>query len=890
MSPRHGSRPRPIAQVLAVGVGTGLVAAGALGLLDALWSWRSAAQFTPGVLTRLRFVLYSGVAHAAAGAAIGLAAGIVVATLRATRLGDLARFAVADHAARRARDPRLALAGLAITIAALPCIAAALVVGFKLALPALATRKAMDLVVVVSMGVAVAAIAAALPVAFVVGRLLEAALQQLPPRAARPLSWIGAPAIAAGGMIAVGLAAWAYRDWQTAQLLPLRGPVVAVLAVAAAVPASRAAARTVDFIAIVTRRTRIALYAALPVALYLVLIVLSSERVLKAATAYTGLAGPITRDLRAPFDWDRDGYARILGGGDCDDSDPEIHPGAAEIPGDGIDQNCIGGDAVVTPRTAADVGFVPVPPSVPKDFDVLLITIDTTRADHLGAYGYARPTSPQIDRLAADGVVFDHGWAHAPSTRYSMPAILTGRLPLDVHYDYSMNWPGLAPDADTIAKELKPLGFVTGAITNYDYFDEFRRMNMGIDEYDNEDKRLHTGVPGKGPEETHGSSSKQQSDKAIAFVDRHAGQRWFLWVHYYDPHASYEPHAEVPSFGTSDVDLYDGEIRFTDLHIGRLLDELRAKGLYDKTVVVLTGDHGEGFGEHDITRHGYNLYAAQTKVPLIVRVPGLPARHSPTPAGHVDIMPTLVDLAGGEAKAEMMGDSLVPELAGPAGDRARTIFQQLSYENQHEMRAAVDERCHVIYNVSPDTSWEAYRVDDDPGETADLTGDDCGDTRSALEVWYDRSTVPAGAADALVATRPAIANPVDAQLGAFAKLLGVDVPARAKPGETIALVWTFEATAAVPDHGWKVFVHLESPAKAMVANGDHAPARPFEWWHAGDLVHYTTKLTIPKTASLGAYTVYVGLFDRDSARAPVSGTTKPVKDDAIAAATIEVAR
>src|SRR4030095_9964181 len=105
-------------------------------------------------------------------------------------------------------------------------------------------------------------------------------------------------------------------------------------------------------------------------------------------------------------------------------------------------QNCIGGDASVK-RTPEDVAFAPVPPSVPSDFRVLLITIDTVRADPLGMYGYHRKTSPNLDALAKDGTVFEHGWAHAPSTRYSIPAILTGRLPLDRRFGTSIGgWPG----------------------------------------------------------------------------------------------------------------------------------------------------------------------------------------------------------------------------------------------------------------------------------------------------------------------------------------------------------------------------------------------------------------------------------------------------------------
>ncbi len=409
-------------------------------------------------------------------------------------------------------------------------------------------------------------------------------------------------------------------------------------------------------------------------------------------------------------------------------------------------------------------------------------------------------------------------------------------------------------------------------------------MDQGFAEYDNEDAKLHTAVPGSGPAHTHGSSSKQQSDKAIAFVDRHANDRFFLWVHYYDPHFDYEPHPEVPSFGKEPMDLYDGEIRFTDMHIGRVLDELRAKGLYDKTVVVVTGDHGEGFGEHGVFEHGYHLYSAQTKVPLIIRVPGIPPRRAATPAGHIDIMPTLVNLAGGKPIADMMGRSLVDVLAGKDFDR--TVFQQLSYEGNHEMRGGVDEHCHVIYNISPDTSWEAYLTATDPAETDDVSDDDdCTATRTAVEHWYDASQIPEGAAGALLHERPVIANPLDADLGSSVRLLSVDAPAKAKPGEPIELTWTFEARGRVAP-GWKLFVHLDGPNRAFV-NGDHAPAWRFEWWHPGEFIRYKTTVTIPRVPLTGKYTVNVGLF-RGTERIHVTAAHAEVKDNAVVAATIEV--
>jgi arylsulfatase A-like enzyme len=537
-------------------------------------------------------------------------------------------------------------------------------------------------------------------------------------------------------------------------------------------------------------------------------------------------------------------------------------------------------------RTREDPGFAPVPTSVPSDWNVVLVTIDTLRADRLGAYGYRRPTSPTLDAIAAEGALFLAGWAHAPSTRYSIPALLTGRLPLDVHYDTSHpGWPGLLPRATTLAEVLAPRGFATGAITNYWYFDRTRRMDQGFEVYDNENARLHQGAD---PAHTRGSSSAQQTDKALAFVAQHAARRFFLWVHYYDPHHEYEAHAEVPSFGGAPEDLYDQEIRFTDLHIGRLVADLRARGLWQKTVIVVTGDHGEGFGEHGVNLHGYHLYAAQTKVPLIIRVPGLAPRRVRTAAGHIDLMPTLANLAGAAPTADMMGRSLVPWLTGAPDDLERPVFQQLSYEGNHELRGAATASCHVIYNVSPHTSWEIYDVERDPGETRDLSAAPgrCARARATFERWYDSAQIPADAAAALLPAAPTIAQPLEIDLGPEVRLLAVDLPARVKPGDSFDVTWTFAARGRLA-RGWGVFVHVED-GRGGRFTADHRPPRPFEWWRAGQYLRYTITATVPRTAAPGSYGVWIGLW-RKQARRPVTAPARfPVTDDRVRVATIEV--
>lgn len=858
----------------------------AAGLIDAIWSWRALAQFAEGALARGRVVAFTATTYATAGA---LAAALVGAAglglLRGSRLGELLAFARRAHEERRARDPGEAVSGLALVLVGAPAVVLASALAHKLSLPLLARRNPELVVALIMLGM-VGALAAAAAASLVLARALEVPLAALA-RRWPALAAFAAPALALAALAAGCGAFLLAAHWETARLLPLR-VAAAALGIAVAALAARAPARLV--LARAPRRpARQAglAAAALLLSLLATLGLGAAEATIKAATAYTGLGGRISLAVRRAFDRDRDGYSPLLGGGDCDDGDARVHPGAPEVPGDGIDQNCVAGDAQA-PRPAPDLGFAALPATVPAGANILLITIDTLRADHLGAYGYPRPTSPALDQVAREGALFLGGWAHAPSTRYSMPAILTGRLPLDVDYDFSVEgWPGLAPAATTLAEVLRPQGFVTGAITNYWYFDPRRGMDQGFDEYDNENARLHAAIPGAGPAETSGSSAREQTDKAVAFVNRHAGQRWFLWVHYYDPHYAYEPHPGSPSFGGGRVDLYDGEIRFTDAQIGRLLDELRRRGDYANTIVAVTGDHGEGFGEHGIELHGYHLYAAQTRVPMIVRAPGLPPRQSETPAGHIDLLPTLANLAGVPAQspllARAMGRSLVDVMAG-APDRDAIVWQQLSYEGNHEMRAAASRRCHVIYNVSPSSSWEVYRTDRDPQERQDLAGgDECRDTRGALERWFDSAQIPEGAAEALLAARPPLAATVDVDLGDSVRLLAVTAPPRARPGDTVELTWTFEALGSPPP-GWKVFVHVEGPTRL---SGDHAPVRPLEWWKRGQLIRYTTKLAIPRGAPAGTYTVWAGLW-RGAKRMPARSAKVRVEQDRAAVATLEV--
>jgi choline-sulfatase len=347
--------------------------------------------------------------------------------------------------------------------------------------------------------------------------------------------------------------------------------------------------------------------------------------------------------------------------------------------------------------------------------NVVLITIDTLRADHVGCYGYKQIKTPNIDSLAADGARFERAFTTVPVTLPSHTAMLTGTYPmLSGMHDFSAN--KLSPQQPTLATVLKQNGYATGAVIAAAVLDSRFGLNQGFDfYYDHFDfSRL---------DETNLEEMERPgnlvADQVLDWLGRNSQKKFFLWMHLYDPHYPYQP-PEPYSREYADRP-YDGEIAFADEQVGRLLRFLKDKGLYQSAIIVLAGDHGESLGEHGEKTHGFFIYNATMHVPLIIHLPGKPvARVVGDPVSLVDLMPTVLAEVGAEIPAQVQGRNLLPVLRGEQADHDRNIYGETFLPRIHfnwsELRGAQNVKYHFIDAPRP----ELYDLAKDPRELRNL--------------------------------------------------------------------------------------------------------------------------------------------------------------------------
>jgi arylsulfatase A-like enzyme/Flp pilus assembly protein TadD len=349
--------------------------------------------------------------------------------------------------------------------------------------------------------------------------------------------------------------------------------------------------------------------------------------------------------------------------------------------------------------------------------NVLLISIDTLRADRLGSYGYRDAQTPVIDALAARGLRFAQATTVAPLTLPAHASLLTGTFPT-FHGVRDNGQFYLADDQTTLTEVLKARGYRTGGFVGAFVLDRRWGMAQGFDTYfDDFDLSRYELAAGIDAAQRPGD---EVVDRAIKWLGEDTSAPFFAWVHLYDPHAPYSaPEPYTSRFPPTMTGAYDAEVAFTDVQVGRLIDAIRDAGELENMFIVVVGDHGEGLGEHSEQQHGFFVYDATVQIPLIVAGPGLPARVVPDQVRIVDVMPTILEALGIERPALIQGASLVP---AARGERLELLALSESwYPRYHygwsELRAVRDGR----YKLIAVPRRELYDTQLDPSETNDLS-------------------------------------------------------------------------------------------------------------------------------------------------------------------------
>jgi len=351
---------------------------------------------------------------------------------------------------------------------------------------------------------------------------------------------------------------------------------------------------------------------------------------------------------------------------------------------------------------------------------VVLISIDTLRADRLPAYGYTRGATPHIDALRADAVLFENAYTHVPLTLPAHVSLFTGALPPVHGVRDNLGYRLDAGKHPTLAQRLKERGYTTGgAVSAY----VLRRETGVADGFDFYEDALEApeGVAAAGAVQRAGGNTL---DRLLPWLTGVQGRPFFLFFHLYEPHSPFDPPAP---FKQRHPDPYDGEVAAADAIVGRLLDELRARGLYERALIVLVSDHGEGLGDHGEEQHGILLYREALHVPLLVKLPGGRRRGErvAAPVGLVNVLPTVAEVAGVALPKGAAGRSLLQAIP-PAPVYAETFYPR-AHLGWAELRSLVDARWHYIESPRP----ELYDVAADPGERTDVIAVE-GDARHTL--------------------------------------------------------------------------------------------------------------------------------------------------------------
>ena len=503
------------------------------------------------------------------------------------------------------------------------------------------------------------------------------------------------------------------------------------------------------------------------------------QTVASAVFNRTVVARHLARGLQRTVDLDRDGYSAVFNGGDCNDHNARIHPGAFDIPGNRIDENCSGHDAVMHSEDG-DGHLVDVPPEYAQHRPAfLLLSIDAMRPDHMGCYGYRRPTTPHLDVFAAGAARFTQAWCASPRSLRSFASIWTGRYASQVDWGTDNQFPALELSNVTLAERLHDAGYTTAMFNNADYFGRTQHFFQGFEE----------------AHETTGMKDDVNPtvDAAAAWIRAQMAREapWFMWIHLMEPHDPYRDLTEPRDFGHSPVDRYDEEIARADLAAQRVLDavdEYQRQRPETPVVVVLMGDHGEGHNEHGVWHHSFDLHDEAARVPLIIRGPGIAPGTRQALASLMDIHPTFLNLAGLTPTVPIAARSLVPPLRNAAmpitGSGWRDhVYAEVTPDGLYpmEQKAIWAPPYTLLWDMRRGT-WELFDTVRDRGQLHNLYDertDVAQRLRDRLLSWVegtDANRTARVVEAARLARAPTPATPLHVRFGDLVELVGTDMP------------------------------------------------------------------------------------------------------------------
>ncbi len=424
-------------------------------------------------------------------------------------------------------------------------------------------------------------------------------------------------------------------------------------------------------------------------------------------------------------DRDGDGFSHFFDGGDYDDKNPSYNPIAQEIPNNNIDENSFGGDFKQALPNYAEVNQKAITKPLAKN--VLFITIDCLRADHLGCYGYSKQLSKNIDQFAAKSLVFENGYSLGTNTGHSFSGIARASYGEALFDD----------QIPTLAEVFSKEGYTTAAITSPE-----TTKWLWKEGWESYKKVMLKGFQNIVHEEGGNWNSRKLTEHTIDYLKSQTDKPFFVWVHYNDLHAKAEKYFKQDKEDTAKtpMEIYDSNLRFTDKHLGHLLSYLESSGLMDNTVIAISADHGEEFNEHGQEFHNGRPYRVQTNVPVIIYYPSISPKRVNQAISTIDFAPTFLRLTGHLPPTSYSGVDLLETAQGNVVNRPIFMETPRNVPDANFFAwAVVDGDWRFIYDLVGNT-FELYNQKTDPKEQQNLIDKEVekgAELKDKFGVWLD---------------------------------------------------------------------------------------------------------------------------------------------------------